>query len=145
MKLEDLPGEVCPVCGTPTDEPGRRVHRVFCSKSCCNKHHSAIKIAARSAERAAARAAHVCPVCSRRYAARRRDQVYCSRYCQNLAYGRRRFGDSTPPCQLCGKPVPPVAGRRWCSMSCAARAREKAKRTARAAKAKPVSDPPTTI
>ena len=130
MRLDDLPGETCPVCGTPTDEPGRRVHRVFCSKACRTKHHSAIKSVALSAARATARANYVCPVCSRGFAARRRDQVYCSRYCLNVA-ANRRTRPNPPPCKLCGKPVPPVVGQRWCSMSCAAKAREEAKRRAR--------------
>ena len=128
MRLEDLRGPSCVVCGA--DMEGRRSHAIYCSPRC----RSIAYVAAESAALAEARAGRTCPTCGRTFDARRSDQRHCCNECMMKPH-RRRWEDSQDAarersCSWCGKTCHPRPGGLYCSMRCAAFGREARKRAA---------------
>lgn len=85
MKLEDLPGDACAVCGGEMWHR-KRVWALYCSRQCLNAYHNGLIAAAR----AEARTGRKCAWCDLLFNAVRSDQAYCSVRCQGQHYNARR-------------------------------------------------------
>lgn len=57
-----------------------------------------------------------CPICGKRFKAKRRDAIYCSSYCKN----KKRYMNKEPRiCQWCGKEFIPRHGhQKYCDKEC---------------------------
>lgn len=122
MKLEDMAGPVCTVCGA--DMEGRRSHAIYCSWQCRARRYADLE--------REARAGRTCPTCGKTFDARRRDQTHCCHECMMKPH-RRRWEDAQDAarersCAWCGKTCHPRPGGLYCGLRCSALAREAAKR-----------------
>lgn len=113
MRLEDLAGPVCTVCGAPMADNGRR-SLYYCSVRCQQRHWYATGL---GADRAASRKGLTCPECGTAFDAGTLSQKYCGYACSRRAYMRRKHRERD--CGHCGcrfVPVKPMG--RWCSHRC---------------------------
>lgn len=115
MRLEDLPGDSCLVCGASLD--GMYVTRVFCSKRCRATYFNGL----RSEAAAEARARRTCAICGIAVQGKTAQQIYCSLKCR--AEGKKRHPRS---CLRCGVAflTSTAVDAKCCSLSCAASLRD---------------------
>lgn len=106
----------CAVCGGAVDIR-KDARAIYCSTACQQRACS---------ERFNTKVTLTCPHCGRRFQGRE-TQTYCSPWCAAQHIVRKH---QPRPCERCGGPIvnPRRADRRYCGITCAALAREAARR-----------------